>query len=146
MRRPPKEVWIAFLAMFIVLGGFISLFVLINGALQNLRTTMGWQENAFEVWLLCGVVLLGWKTKRGIWQLGLVCAACNLMAYLAYLQHHDGLRQIFNRLSALVMLIYILDGNGKWRRKLWGKLKSAGLTVVNAASFKRQTKEAFGAS
>lgn len=144
MKGPPKEVWIGLLATFIVLGGFISLFVLITHSLQSLRTMMGWQENGFEVWLLCGVVLLGWKTRRSVWQLGLVCAACNLMAYLAYVQHHDGLRQIFNRLSDLVMLIYVIDGKGNGRRKLWGKLKSASLTVVNAASFKRQTKEAFG--
>lgn len=144
MKGPPKEVGV-FLLVLSCITGVIYLSLLISWSVKALLVAMGWQENGFEVWFLCGVVLLGWLTKRKVWQTGLVCAACNLMAYLAYRQHHDGLRQIFNRLSDLVMMIFILNGNGKWRRKLWGKLKSAALTAVNAASFKRQAKEAFGA-
>jgi hypothetical protein len=108
---------------------------------KRLQLLTGWQENGFEFWLLCGVVFLGWMFRQRIWQLGLVCAACNLMAYLAYRQHHPDLQRIFTKLGDLVMLIYVFNGNGGWRRKLGRKLKNAAMTAINAASFKRQIRE-----
>lgn len=43
--------------------------------------------------------------------------------------------------TVIYLLLYYCD-RGDWGKKLWGKIKSASLTVVNAARFQRQVKEA----
>jgi hypothetical protein len=143
MRPDPKRALILGLSMGLVL---VAMIFLVVEALRRLRLYAGWQADGYTAWIFAIYVFVRWRTHRRIWQLGLVCVACYLMAYLAYCQHHEGLRHIFSRLGDMVALFTVFDGDGKWRRKLWGKLKSAALTAVNAASFKRQTKEAFGAS
>lgn len=119
------------------------LVVLFSIAASNLRQLMGWQENGFIVWVVLILAALRWWRSRKVWHGGLAFAVCNLFAWWAFRLHREDVRLVFDRLGNVLLWVTILDDDGKWRRRLWGKLKSVGLTAINAATFRRQTKEAF---
>ncbi len=135
-----RQVLIAMLATVIALLVSLATFFAISSVLHSIRIALGCQENGFFVWVLCLYVLLCWRIQGRVWQMGLACAACNLMAYLAFKMHREDLRQAFDSLGDLIILISMFSGRG-WGRKLGNKLKSMSLTAINAASFKRQSAE-----
>lgn len=75
------------------------------------------------------------RFKYLVWMTGFA------FGYVASRMHHEAAHNWFRRITAWYILFYWIDG--PWRKKLWGRIRSAGLTAINAASFKRQSKEVF---
>lgn len=68
---------------------------------------------------------------------------CSLVAYHAAMLSH---RWIAGRVFAVAyILIYFLSlwWGDPMSKRLWGQIKSVALTALNAASFQRQSREAF---
>lgn len=134
------ERWAYALAWAIALGicaGLVGINVLTTRLEDYLHI-----DDCLVAFVASGAWLLLWyvwrRVVRGIW---LAMMTCALFGYVAFRLHHELAHRTFIRIACLILLFYVADG--PWRKKLWGRIKSAGLTAINAASFKRQTKQAF---
>lgn len=77
------------------------------------------------------------------WRLGLLCLVLSTLAWVAYMakqeQMHRALHAAYIAAAMLWMISRFFDKYGK---KWLTKLQSSALTMVNAASFRREVNEA----
>ncbi len=93
-------------------------------------------------WMMATVVAM--IRRRGTWPFGVFFSVCLLCAYLEHRLGNEHAHDVFHVLYSIGIAIYFFsDTINKWMKKLWGKIRSAGLTAINQASFKRQAKDAF---
>lgn len=134
--------WQKVLILVISVLTFASCFAITVMALDGARALLGLQENAWSAWLCVLASLRAYRVSKKIPQVWLAAGLCNLIAYTAWRMHNEPARRVFSFVGDALILLNFFMGT-KWWKKLKGLVKSAGLTLVNAASFKRQSKEAF---
>lgn len=126
-----RAVWMYFL--------WVCVFALVLLAQETLHLTAD-LANAIGCMLFVGFCY--WDKGR-VLHFWIAAAMCNALAYTASRVRHDRARAVFVLIGiACIVLEYFNHRTGWWKR-LRVLVKSAGLTLVSAASFKRQSKEAF---
>ncbi len=88
---------------------------------------------------LYGIALFGMKRQ---WRWAIVLWVAQVVTTLPLVVSRPPLVSL-GLLVTAASLIFLLYDPPSWK-KLWGKIKSAALTVVQQAAFQRQTKEATG--
>lgn len=131
--------WRTLLVSLLAVTCLCSMFFSIVFVLETVRNLLRIDANLYAMALLLIATASFYRKVRYVW---VVSAVFNYMAYVAHARHNEHAHHVLDSLSNIVLLFWWLDGNGWWK-KLWGKIRSAALTAVNAASFNRQTKEAF---
>jgi len=75
-----------------------------------------------------------------------ICLYLSITLMFMYVENRAGNKlayAVFYGLHLVGLLVYLFYSRiDKWFKKLWGKLRSAGLTMINELSFRRQVKEA----
>jgi hypothetical protein len=131
-------------AFFVICVAAALVFALYG--LWRFEIASGIQHDLFWAGFIAFLLGVRWLIRKTFWHAGAAAMVCDLLAYAAWLEHNVRAQHVFASLSSAVVLLGTFDGDGKWRKKLWGRIRSGALTAVNAARFRRQTKEAFSCS
>jgi hypothetical protein len=135
---------------FKVLALFFGLYLIAMSAVfaaciwwQLLGDYLGAEECLWDAVLLTLVNLVRLVRGMPLWRLGLLGMGLSFAAWGAYMLKYDRPHRALHAAYVAVMLFwFVRDIFNKHGKKWMTKLQNSALTMVNAASFRREVNEA----